>query len=88
MFGNISFYKTNVHYKVLMVFDVSNSNILWTRMCVYLQLYHACDGGRRAEFTWCVLPHQLLAVCDFLASATSIWITLVAMSRPPLQATA
>lgn len=33
----------------------------------------------------CALSISILGTCDFLGSATSIWITLVAMARPPLQ---
>ncbi|XP_052776198.1 transmembrane protein 8B-like [Mya arenaria] len=52
---------------------------------VFSALYHSCDGDRREEFSMCPLPINVVSVCDFLSSATSIWITLVAMARPPLQ---
>ncbi|XP_052234021.1 post-GPI attachment to proteins factor 6-like isoform X2 [Dreissena polymorpha] len=52
---------------------------------VFSGLYHACDGGRREDFTYCAMPINIVSHADFLASATSIWITLVAMARPPLQ---
>ncbi|WAR24388.1 PGAP6-like protein [Mya arenaria] len=55
------------------------------RQHVPLPLYHSCDGDRREEFSMCPLPINVVSVCDFLSSATSIWITLVAMARPPLQ---
>ena len=47
------------------------------------QLYHACDGDRTDEFKYCALRLSILSFADFLGSALSIWITLVAMARPP-----
>ena len=50
---------------------------------ILLQLYHACDGNRTGDFKYCPLRINILSIADFLGSALCIWVTLVAMSRPP-----
>ncbi|XP_053394085.1 post-GPI attachment to proteins factor 6-like [Mercenaria mercenaria] len=59
--------------------------LVYTYTMVFSTLYHACDGGRMEGYKYCILHISILSTCDFLGSATSIWMTLVAMSRPPLQ---
>ncbi|XP_076098758.1 post-GPI attachment to proteins factor 6-like isoform X1 [Mytilus galloprovincialis] len=45
--------------------------------------YHACDGGRSDEYKYCIINLSVLSFCDFLGSVTSIWVTLIAMTKLP-----
>ena len=53
-----------------------------------LQFYHACDGDRIDRYVYCLTKYSVLATGDFLASTCSLWVTLVAMARVPLDVTA
>lgn len=46
--------------------------------------YHACDGDRISKYTFCLTQYSVLAVCDFLASYCSLWVTLVAVAQIPI----
>ncbi|PVD23190.1 hypothetical protein C0Q70_16453 [Pomacea canaliculata] len=43
--------------------------------------YHACDGNRIAKYIYCLTEYSVLANCDFLGSACSLWVTLIAMAQ-------
>ena len=49
-----------------------------------LQFYHACDGDRIDKYVYCLTKYSVLATGDFLASTCSLWVTLIAMARIPL----
>ena len=48
-------------------------------------MYHLCDGNRTESYKFCVMRLSILSVADFVGSVTSIWVTLVAMVKPPHQ---
>ncbi|KAL3868998.1 hypothetical protein ACJMK2_041736 [Sinanodonta woodiana] len=50
---------------------------------VFSAIYHACDGDRLKVYKWCPLHYSVLSFCDFLGSSASIWVTIVAMMKPP-----
>ncbi|KAL4236436.1 Transmembrane protein 8A [Mactra antiquata] len=58
--------------------------LVYTFTMVFSALYHACDGGRMEGYTYCALPVMSLSIIDLVAMATTIWITFVSMSRPPI----
>lgn len=61
---------------------------LYTETLVYFYVffmssfYHACD--QTGQVVYCLLPYDTLQYCDFLASVSAIWFTLVVLARTHL----